>query len=337
MLAAMAAVLRPSVVTLPVLALGLEACWHGEFTEAVCCVPPSGNPACFPEDLIFTYDVCCVEAVERRRQEEPLGSEESKRDYEAMLESQRAAQRTQQVNPVSQESALTACEELAVLLWGVLEGRPIPVSDYQSWLSRTRHACPLIALTLRFAALGNERDWLWEFATEVKRGASRGGDEKLYEGTLWAWDLMITNVRWHALVDQAEIPLFQILHKVGQALQTLQTEKTDEFPEPYPARTKSNVGMFSRALEANERVPLLGALEVLNSEKWCSHLAMSAYVAIAEHMEHGEQLPMVDRVENCFREQNFLGSFGTYLTQNSPVWPLLARLGCSRGFCGPGA
>ena len=29
---------------------------------------------------------------------------------------------------------------------------------------------------------------------------------------------------------------------------------------------------------------------------------MSAYVAIAEHMEHGEQLPMVDRVENCFRE-----------------------------------
>ena len=32
---------------------------------------------------------------------------------------------------------------------------------------------------------------------------------------LQRWDLMITNVRWHALVDQAEIPLFQILHKVG--------------------------------------------------------------------------------------------------------------------------
>jgi hypothetical protein len=256
-------------------------------------------------------------------------SEGSNRDdYQAML-AEKAAER-QNDNPTWRESAITACEELTVLLWGVVEGNPIPVSDYQSWLSKTRHACPLIALTLRFAALANEREWLLEFATAVEREAPRKGEYTVPEGTLWAWDLMITDVRWRELVDQVEIPIFQILHKVAQSLQEF-------FPDEFPKDLSPKVGLFSRALETNERVPLLGALETLNSEPWCSHLAMSAYVAIAEHAGATEQNELIDRVEHCFRERNFWGSFGFYITRNSPMWPLLVRLGCSRGFCHTGS
>lgn len=301
--------------------LGLDECWEADFNEDVCCQPPQGNPACFPQDLVFTYELCCSEVIEMQRQLELA---------EAQQEAQRAMAeqyvRAHEEELMSRPVAVQACEELHAALWKVVDGGHVTQSEVDVWLFRSRHACPIGAFTVRLASLLHDAERLQQFGDALHE--KRASEHHLPEGTLWMWDLMMTDMRWTALLDQREWPIFQIISKVGAALQELWAERST-------ARADPRVDSFRRAHDSGELIPVIEALIVLNMEPWCSHLSLAAYVAVAEHMDPKDQPLYVHRVEECFREQNLQGTFGKSIMMNSPLWPLLARLSCSRGFCKP--
>lgn len=149
------------------------------------------------------------------------------------------------------------------------------------------------------------------------------GKHGVAEGTLWLWDLIMTDLRWLTAMDMADWPLFATLAHVAAALGKL--GPVDE-PDAVDARFRAVVRAALRSGELLHFDVLVSAVE----RGACTVEGIASYVGMAEHLSRSEQDGLVVRVETCFRQRNLDARFADALLASAEVWSMLVRLGCRR-------